>query len=92
MARGRPLGGPRRKLGEGSRFRPPSDAFYIGDWTSLAPGEKVVITDTTAELRGQVDAVAENGLILWLHLEDGAGRRLFTRTDGVQVWRLASKR
>lgn len=89
MARGRPLGGARRKPEEKSRYMPPSDADYIGNWTSLARGEKVVIADNTAELRGQVDAVTEDGLILWLHLEDGAGRRLLTRTDGVQVWRLA---
>ena len=68
-------------------FLPPNDAAYIRDWTVLAPGDSVLIVDNDApNLAGRVDAVTEDGSILWLHLKEGAGRRLFTRTDGAGVW------
>jgi hypothetical protein len=72
---------------------PPNDADYIRDWTRLACGESVLIVENDApELAGRVDVVTEDGLILWLHLEAGAGRRLFTRADGVLVWRVLGDR
>lgn len=72
---------------------PAIDADYIRDWTRLAPGESVLVVESDApELAGRVDVVTEDGLILWLHLEAGAGRRLFTRFDGVLIWRVVGDR
>lgn len=90
MARGRPLLRPRRKTEvHHLNFMPPNDADYIRDWTVLAPGDSVLIVDNDAlNLAGRVDVVTEDGSILWLHLKEGAGRRLFTRTDGARVWRV----
>jgi hypothetical protein len=74
-------------------FLPPNNADYIRDWTMLAPGEWVFIVDDDApEFYGRVDAVTEDGQILWLHLKAGAGRRLFTRTEGVLTWRVPETR
>jgi hypothetical protein len=61
-------------------FLPSRNADYIRDWTMLSSAELVLLVENDGpELSGRVDAVTENGLILWLHLNDGAGRRLFTR-------------
>ena len=69
---------------------PPDNADYIRDWAMLAPGEWVLLVGKdSAELSGRVDTVTEDGLILWLHLKNGAGRRLFTRTDAMLTWRLS---
>lgn len=58
----------------------------------LAPGEWVLLVDNdSAELSGRVDAVTEDGLSLWLHPKNGAGRRLFTRTDAALTWRVSEK-
>jgi hypothetical protein len=94
MARGRPLLRAGRKTeSHGGTFLPPSNADYIRDWTMLAPGERVfLVKNNAAELSGRVDTVTEDGSILWLHLEDGAGRRLFTHTDSVLTWRVSESR
>jgi len=94
MARGRPLlRSPRTAEVRHLKFLPPSDAVYIRDWTRLTSGEKVaIVQDDEPEISGFVDAVTEDGLILWLHLDAGAGRKLFTRTTGALVWRLQESR
>ncbi|WP_104044411.1 hypothetical protein [Arthrobacter sp. ZGTC412] len=89
MARGRPL------------LRAPHDgahqlksvlsdgAVFVRDWTTLEPGQLVVVREEFArEMRGRVDTVTEDGDVLWLHLEGGGGRRLFTGTGGDRVWRV----
>ncbi|MEV7634886.1 hypothetical protein AB0N71_01775 [Pseudarthrobacter enclensis] len=68
---------------------PPIDATYISDWTLLKRGDDVIALEKTAEHRGRVDAVADDGLIMWLHLEGGRGRRLFASADDVLVRRLS---
>lgn len=94
MARRRPLLRPHRKTEvHPLNFLPANDADYIRDWTRLTRGESVLVVENDApELAGRVDDVTEDGLILWLHLEAGAGRRLFTRADGVLIWRLLGDR
>lgn len=55
----------------------------------LVPGQKVFVLEAVGrELYGRVDAVTEDGAVLWLHMDAGAGRRLFTRTEDGRVWRL----
>jgi hypothetical protein len=68
---------------------PPKDAEYVLDWTSLQPGQSVLFIESDArQLRGRVDAVTKDGTVLWLHMDAGGGRRLFTRLDGGLVWRM----
>ena len=90
MSRGRPLLRARDKPRvSGLNFRPPNNADYIRDWTMLVPDDGVVIVENDAPaLSGRVDAVTDDGQILWVHVEAGAGRRLFTRADGTLVWRV----
>jgi hypothetical protein len=94
MARGRPLLRAHRKTASHSgTFLPPNNADYIRDWAMLTPGEQVfLVNNDEAELSGRVDTVTEDGSVLWLHLADGAGRRLFTRTDYVLTWRVSEIR
>jgi hypothetical protein len=94
MAKGRPLLRAHHKTdGPRTTSLPPNNPDYIQDWTTLAPGEWVFIVDNDApELSGRVDTVTDDGQILWLHLEAGAGRRLFTRTEGVLSWRVPENR
>lgn len=89
MARGRPiLRSPRKVEGYPLDYVPPKGAEYVRDWTSLQPGERVVLVERDAqELQGQVDAVTDDGTILWLHVDAGAGRRLVSRLEGGLVWR-----
>lgn len=90
MARGRPLLHAHRKTESRHRtYLPPNIADYIRDWAMLEPGEHVfLVEDNRPELSGRIDAVTEDGLNLWLQLDEGAGRRLFTRMDAVFVWRV----
>lgn len=90
MARGKPLlRSPRKVAGYPLNYFPPKNAEYVRDWTSLEPGEKVSFVDRDGhELQGHVDAVTEDGTILWLHIDAGAGRRLVSRLDGGLVWRV----
>ncbi len=91
MARGRPLLPFRARPKAENRLKllPPDGAEYVRDWTALAPGDKVYIVENDAsELCGRVDAVTEDGAILWLYMDAAAGRRLFMRGDGGVVWRV----
>lgn len=93
MARGRPLLRASSKTGNRPmNYLPSNDADYVRDWTRLVSGDCVVIVENdAAELFGRVDAATDDGLILWVHLEAGAGRRLFLRADGTLLWRLPGK-
>lgn len=90
MARGRPLlRSPRNVEGYPLDYFPPKDAEYVRDWTSLQAGERVFFVERDAhELHGQVDAVTDDGTIMWLHVDAGGGRRLVSRFDGGLVWRV----
>lgn len=90
MARGRSLLLTARKVAfHHLNSVPPQGAEYVRDWTGLVPGQKVfVLAEGARELCGKVDAVTGDGAVLWVHLDGGAGRRLFTRTDGGRVWRV----
>ncbi|MCU1573913.1 MAG: hypothetical protein JWO93_1995 [Micrococcaceae bacterium] len=88
--RGRPLlRSPRKVAGYPLDYLPPKDAEYVRDWTSLKPGQKVLFIEGDAhELRGHVDAVTDDGTFLWLHMQAGGGRRLFSRLEDGLVWRM----
>lgn len=69
------------------KFLPPAGAEYVRDWTRLAPGDKVyLVEDDATDVSGWVDAVAEDGSVLWVHMEAGAGRRLFSPRQGQLLW------
>lgn len=92
MARGRPLlKSPVQAKAEDQQlnYLPPKDAEYVRDWAALATGQKVyIVQENGEELSGRVDAVTEDGTVLWVHLAGGAGRRLFTRSERGHVWRV----
>lgn len=92
MPRGRPLlrtYGQSKAVDHQLKFLPPKDAEYVQDWTTLAEDDVIhVVAENGLELSGRVDAVTEDGAILWLHLAAGAGRRLFTHSEGGLVWRI----
>lgn len=91
MARGRPLLRHEQPKAEhpSPTPMPPNDAEYVRDWAQLAVGEKVHIRqEKKTELTGHVDAVTDDGEILWVQLLAGAGRKLFIRSEGSQVWRV----
>lgn len=51
----------------------PKGAELVHDWADLVPDEQVFQSGHEAgSSLGSVDAVSEDGAILWLHLENGA--------------------
>jgi hypothetical protein len=91
MARGRPLlrQGQPKVQHRRPTLTPPNDAEHVRNWALLAAGEKVhILQENGTELIGHVDAVTDDGEILWLQLVAGAGRRLFSYSEGGLVWRL----
>ena len=67
---------------------PAGDAEHVRNWALLAVDEKVRIRrEDGTELIGHVDAVTDDGEILWVQLVAGAGRKLFVFSDGGRVWR-----
>lgn len=89
MARGRPLLRAPHDAAHQLKSALSEDTVFVRDWTTLEPGQfAVVLEEYAREMRGRVDTVTEDGGVLWLHLEDGGGRRLFTGTGGDRVWRV----
>lgn len=60
----------------------------VANWGELIPGDTVLllVPDTEQQYTGTVDAVSEDGTIVWLILKNGGGRRLFYNTDGYQTF------
>jgi hypothetical protein len=55
----------------------------VADWTALIPGDFVTVLESyTVPHSGWIDAVTEDGTIIWLVLAFGRGRRMFFRRDG----------
>jgi ABC-type nitrate/sulfonate/bicarbonate transport system substrate-binding protein len=62
----------RRELRSGSQ----------ADWGSLVRGMTITVTTAAGErFTGTVDHVTFDGLVMWVHLERGQGRRLFVFND-----------
>jgi hypothetical protein len=59
----------------------------VANWCELIPGDTVLLfgPGTEQQYTGTVDAISEDGTIVWLILENGGGRRLFYNTDGCQT-------
>jgi hypothetical protein len=92
MVRGRPLlkSLVQLKMEDHVASLAPRDAGYIRDWASLTEGEQVCVAqENGSEFYGRVDAVTEDGSVLWVHLAGGAGRRLFARSEGDFLWRVS---
>lgn len=55
----------------------------VTDWTALIPGDFVTVLEEYAVPHsGWIDDVTEDGMIIWLVLALGGGRRMFFRNDG----------
>jgi hypothetical protein len=55
----------------------------VSDWTALMPGDFVTVLEEYTVLHsGWIDDVTEDGMIIWLVLALGRGRRMFFREDG----------
>lgn len=62
------------------------------NWAELTPGEQITISGTgIGENAGEVDIVAEDGSILWVHLEAGGGRIMIHKSDKHEIWRLPAE-
>lgn len=89
MARRRPLVRSPHAADNQIKSTSPEDKLFTLDWTELEPGQLVVVLEEhTYELHGRVDTLTEDGEVLWLHLEGGGGRRLFTNSGGDRVWQV----
>ena len=81
MARGRPLlKSPVQAKAEDQQLNhlPPKDAEYVRDWAALATGQKVyTVQENGEELSGRVDAVTEDGTVLWVHLAGGRAEIIY---------------
>lgn len=76
-----------------ARSLPPIGAECVRDWATLRTEENVyILPENGHELSGRVDAVTEDGAVLWLHLAAGEGRKLFLRSEGFVVWRIPVNR
>lgn len=59
----------------------PSTATTPVHWNELCPGDLVLVLSGKTSHTGTVDTVSTDGEYLWLLLNDGTGRRLFTKTE-----------
>lgn len=57
----------------------------INDWLTLDGAKVEIRQHETVVAAGVVDAVTEDGGILWLH-SPAVGRRLFEKAEFFQVW------
>jgi hypothetical protein len=61
------------------------DLRRIKDWTLLAGARVEIRQQSTSVIRGYVDAVTDDGKILWL-IAPAQGRRLFEKAESYEVW------
>lgn len=62
-------------------------AAAVPDWTRLSQGDLVVLENSSELVGGRVDDISLDASVLWLHLEQGRGRRLFLQADGYTAFR-----
>ncbi len=74
-------------IGKNSPADPPTGTGDTGTgWQELRSGDAVTVEPVDGHrLTGWVDTVAEDHSVLWIHLGDGLGRRLFHCQDGIAV-------
>ena len=60
-----------------------TSAKVVSDWSALIRGDYVTVLEEYMVPRsGWIDDVTEDGMIIWLVLAFGRGRRMFFREDG----------
>jgi hypothetical protein len=58
----------------------------VANWSDLRPGDTVVLVGSSNErVSGTVDAVTTEGDMMWILLDNGAGRKLFHNSDTYQT-------
>lgn len=58
----------------------------VANWQELLPGDVVVLVGSGQDrFSGIVDAVSDDGSLLWILQDGGAGRRLFHQPDGYKT-------
>ncbi|WP_241742763.1 hypothetical protein [Arthrobacter bussei] len=58
------------------------------DWSGFRHGERITLHHPAGtQLRGVLDMRTDDASIVWIHLNDGAGRRLVHRADGYRLHR-----
>lgn len=66
-----------------------SSRYELHSWTRLAQGSPVVLLSSDARnprFAGRVDEVSDDGTLMWLIQDNGAGRRLFLRAEGYTTY------
>lgn len=60
----------------------------VPNWSKLSRADEVEIHGHgQAITSGRIDMLALDGSVLWLQQNEGKGRALFLRSDGVRVYR-----
>lgn len=56
------------------------------DWSALQPGQLVSFQhDKYLPISGVMEARTDDGSVMWVRMNDGAGRRLIHREDGYRL-------
>lgn len=58
----------------------------LPDWQEVSPGHEVSLYKKgQGHFHGRVDDVTPDGSIMWVHLANGWGRRMFVRAEGYHL-------
>lgn len=58
----------------------------LADFSALKRGQQVTLHHSSGDqLTGVLEDHADDASVVWVRLDDGAGRRLFHREDGYSV-------
>lgn len=64
------------------------DSRPESDWSAVQPGQMVSFRhDKYLPIVGVVEARTDDGAVVWVRMNDGAGRRLIHREDGYRLER-----
>lgn len=71
---------------EAGFIKPDFRRSISADWRELTRGDSVVLLNSRHEaVGGVVDDISGDGSLIWIQQDDGAGRRLFHRSDGYKT-------
>lgn len=66
----------------------PAPEPEVQDWSGFRRGEHVTLQHPAGtQLRGVLDMRTDDASVVWIHLSDGAGRRLVHCADGYRLRR-----